>query len=276
MKPPGSGLNILFQQLQRIHHAVLVAAFVAMGGVHARADQTVADVIAGFQRDFNIGTVVRVDIDRVIGPRGFGCGNEGLRCLIGIRAAGVLGADRYLAFGALQAFADAAHVDGDGIRDADGNSGGAAVPDFFINGDVAPGMALERRLLVVNVLREPEQDADAQLVIQEAALDVAVAGDSGARLKADEIADGDAEFANVFGGLDVFIENDFGRVEGSFDFLVIAVDVNGSVDQLESAFVDAGEFCRDAAVLRLGVVRVQAADVLNAETAVRLDRKSVV
>ncbi len=123
----------------------------------------------------------------------------------------------------------------------------------------------------MDVLREPEQDADAQLVIQEAALDVTAGSDPCARLKADEIADGDAEFANVFGGLDVFIEDDFRRLEGAFGILIIAVDMDGGVDQLEGAFVDAGEFRRDAAVLRLGVVRVQPADVLNAETAVRLD-----
>ncbi|MBQ1648909.1 MAG: hypothetical protein II047_10720, partial [Bacteroidales bacterium] len=54
------------QHLQRGLHAVLVAALVAVGGVDARADQTVADVPAGAQGGLHVGAVVGVDVHLVV------------------------------------------------------------------------------------------------------------------------------------------------------------------------------------------------------------------
>ena len=57
-------VQIPLNRFERIEHAVRVAALVAVAGVDAGADETVADVIACAERRFHVGAVVRIDIDR--------------------------------------------------------------------------------------------------------------------------------------------------------------------------------------------------------------------
>ena len=77
------------------------------------------------------------------------------------------------------------------------------MPDFLIHRDVDVHAALRCQILVLQILCERLQDADGQLVIQEAALDVPAFGDAAARVKADEIAYVDAELANILRRADV-------------------------------------------------------------------------
>lgn len=59
-------MQIAFDSLERIQNAVHVAAFVAVAGVDAGADEAVADVIARAERRFHVGAVVRIDIDGIV------------------------------------------------------------------------------------------------------------------------------------------------------------------------------------------------------------------
>ena len=56
--------------------AVDMAAFVAMAGVDTGADETVANVEAGIQGGFHIGTVEGVHIHRIVSAGLFGSGDE--------------------------------------------------------------------------------------------------------------------------------------------------------------------------------------------------------
>ena len=123
----------------------------------------------------------------------------------------------------------------------------------------------------MQVFCKAEQDADGQLVVEEAALDIAALRHAGARLKADKVADGDAEGLHVVRGLDGLVQHDLHGVPAALCGGIIAVDMDGGIDKLQRALVAAGELRHDAAVLGLSVVGVHAADVYDAQAAVALD-----
>ena len=58
--------EIAFQYQKGVENAVDMAPFIAVGRINARADQTVADVIARFQRRFYVASVVRINIHRIV------------------------------------------------------------------------------------------------------------------------------------------------------------------------------------------------------------------
>ena len=97
----------------------------------------------------------------------------------------------------VQPLAHAAHVHGDGLGHARGHAGRAAVADLLIDSDVAPDAARRNDVFILQIFGVAQQNAHGQLVVQEAALDVALLGHAGARIKADEIARGDAQRAHV-------------------------------------------------------------------------------
>ena len=145
------------------------------------------------------------------------------------------------------------------------------MPDFLIHRDVDVHAALRCQILVLQILRKRLQDADGQLVIQEAALDVPAFGDAAARVKADEIAHIDAELANILRRADILVQHDLHRVERARRGAVIAVDVDGRVAELHRAVNGAAELRNHAHVLRFGVVGVHAADIGDAQAAVALN-----
>ena len=189
--------QISLNHLQGIERPIPMAAFIPMRRIHARANQPVANVIPRPQGRFHIRPVVRIHIHRIVRPFALGGGNQLPHDIIAVRPAGVLRADGHLPFGALHALADAAHVHRNRLRHTIRHRRRAAMPNFLIDRDVDVHAALRRQILVLQILRERLQDADRQLVIQEAALDVPAFGDAAARVKADEIAHVDAELANI-------------------------------------------------------------------------------
>ena len=67
-----------------------MAAFVAVAGVDAGADEAVADVIARAERGLYVGAIVRVDVDRVVRALALGRVDELADDFVAVRAAGVL------------------------------------------------------------------------------------------------------------------------------------------------------------------------------------------
>ena len=79
-----------------------MAALVAMAGVNAGSDETVTQVKAGAEGGLHIGAVAGIDVNCVICLHLFGSFNELADYLVGVGAAGVLGADADLPLGAAQ------------------------------------------------------------------------------------------------------------------------------------------------------------------------------
>ena len=95
-----------------------MAALVAVAGVNAGADETVADVHTAAQGGFHIGAIEGVNVYCVVCAGLLGSVDQFTHYFVTVGAAGVFGADGNLLFGALQTVAHAAHVHGDGFRDA--------------------------------------------------------------------------------------------------------------------------------------------------------------
>ena len=185
VKAPRSGRSdeeIALERLERVEHAVHMAALIAVAGVDTGADQAMADVVARAERRFDVGAVMRINVHGVVSALAPGGVDQLADDLVAVRPAGVLGADGDLTLRAAQTVADAAHVHADGFRHACGNGGAAAVADLFIDGHMRVGMARERLFLVAQIFRKAKQNADRELVVQKAALDIAGGGDVGARL----------------------------------------------------------------------------------------------
>ena len=58
--------DISLQQLEGIANSVHMGAFVIMGSIDSRADETVTDIISGAQGSLHIGAIMRVNINGII------------------------------------------------------------------------------------------------------------------------------------------------------------------------------------------------------------------
>ena len=242
-----------------------------MGGIDPRADEAVADVVACPEGGFYVGAVVGVHIHRVVraGPSG-GIDQLGDH-LIAVRAAGILGADGDLPLGAVQPFAHAAHIHGNGLGDASGDAGAAAMAHFLIDRDVGVELPLRLNVVILQVFGKAQQDAHRQLVIQEPALEIAGGGAAGAGIEADDITDGNAQCLGFLGGGHALIQNDLNGIIGPLGIRVIAIDVDGGVCQLTGALVDLATAGIDPDILRFGVVGAHAAQRGQLQAAVAFD-----
>ena len=88
-----------------------MGAFVIMGSIDSRTDETVTDIISGAQGSLHIGAIMRININGIIQLL--------LLCKVGksrdqilvIRTTGIFGTDRNHPFGAAKVAADTAHID---------------------------------------------------------------------------------------------------------------------------------------------------------------------
>ena len=129
-----------------------------------------ADVKACPQGSFHVGAVAGIDIHRIVGAGLLCCIDELAHHLVAVGAAGILGADGNLLFGALKTISHAAHVHGDGFRHTGGDGGGAAVAHLFIDRHMGVNLPFGDDCVVFQVLGKAQEDTDAELVIQETAL----------------------------------------------------------------------------------------------------------
>ena len=82
----GLHVQITAKHLQRVVHAVDVAAFVTVAGVNAGADQTVTDVIAGAQGSFHVAAVVGIHVHCVVRAGFLGGGDQLANDIVAVRA----------------------------------------------------------------------------------------------------------------------------------------------------------------------------------------------
>ena len=201
-----------------------------------------------------------VDVHGEVRPGLLRRGDEGGHHLVVIGAAGVLGADGHLRLLTRQPVAHAAHVHADGLGDAGGHGGGAAVPHLLKDGDVMPHPAVQGGLALGQTFGLRQQDGHGQLVVQKTALDIAGGGDGGAGVEADQIAGHDAQRAGLLGGGDVLVDDHLHGVPRAGGGGVIAVDVDGGVLELEGTGVGLALPGDDADVFRLAVVGLHPAE----------------
>lgn len=86
-------LQEALQHLQGVHNAVDMATLIAVAGIDACTDETVANVVSGGEGGLHIGAVVGVDVNGKIGLLIPGGGDELGDQRIAVGAAGVLAAD---------------------------------------------------------------------------------------------------------------------------------------------------------------------------------------
>ena len=130
---------------------------------------------------------------------------------------------------------------------------------LFIHGDVGVYPAFRHLALFLHILGQTQQNAHAELIVQEAALDVAVPGDAAPGIEADDIPYLDAQLPGLFGGSGLFVQHHFGVVKGTQGGGIVAVYMDGGVAQLEGAFIAAAVPGEHGHVLRFGVIGVHAA-----------------
>ena len=248
-----------------------MAAFVAVAGIDTGADEAVADVKACPQGGFHIAAVEGVHIHGVVGLCLLGCGDELTYHIVAVGAAGILGTDGNLLLGALQTVTHTAHVHGNGFRNPLGQGSGAAVTHFFIDGDVEPGFPGGDDLLIRQILGKAQENAHAELVVQETALQIAGGGFSGAGFETDDVTHLNAQLSGVGGAGSFLVQNHFCGVPVSLSFTVVSVYMDGGIAQLQGAFVDLAVTGIDSYVFCFTVVGLHTAQCGQPQTAIALD-----
>ena len=173
----------------------------------------------------------------------------------------VLGADGNHGLIALQTFAHAAHVHRDHLSYVFRNVCRAAVSHLFIGCEIQVNPAFRLGAGFIEVTCQPQQDSTAKLVVQEPALEKSAFGQHGPRVAGHEITVHDAQLFHIFRRLYQFVQHQFHRVEGPQGLAVLAVDMNGSVDQLNGAAVFPSVPGVDRAVFALHVVGIETAHI---------------
>ncbi len=142
---------------------------------------------------------------------------------------------------------------------------------LLVDGDVGPHGAGRLDAGVLEILGVAQQNGHAQLVVQEAALDIAALCDAGAGLEADDVAHGYAQLFGVFPGPHVLIQHDLHGAPVPLGIIVLAVDVDGGVNELAGALQNSVELGDHPDVLALGIVGVHAAQPGDLQPSVGLD-----
>ncbi|MNJ35619.1 hypothetical protein D3C77_303700 [compost metagenome] len=139
-----------------------------------------------------------------------------------IRAGGVLGANRYIRFLAVQVIAHGTHVDRDHLLDAAWNPGGA-VPDLLIVGYEEYEVMLRLPSFALAGFQQPEQGRNTRLVIEMAGLDVTAWGNDRAGVEGYEITRHYAQLHDVFFIFYKLIDADFHIFLFPFEISGIAI-----------------------------------------------------
>ena len=184
-----------------------------MRRIHARTNEAVAEIIARAEGCLHVAAVTRIDIHGIRRAHLLRRRNQPAHHVVVIRPAAVLRADGNHALVASQSLADTAHIHRDGLCHTCRNARAAAVTDFLKRSDMHIDGALRRDTFFLQISGIAKQNADAQLVVEEAALDVAALRHAGARLEADVIARADAQLLHVVRAFHRLVEHDFNGVK---------------------------------------------------------------
>ena len=236
------------EKLEGVADAVHVGALVVVRGVDAGADEAVSDVEAGRERGLDIRAVVRVDVDGVVELLGFRCGREVAHDVIVVRAARVLGADRNHALGAAEVRTHATHVDADHVAGVLRHDA-ATVADLLVDREQQGDLAAERDLAGGDGAGKSDEDRGGELVIQEAALDVAALRDRGAWVHGDDVTCLNTQSQDLVLRGYVLVEEDLHVLLDLLDLVV--GDVGGGLGVEDDAGVGAAVARVDGAVLAI-------------------------
>ena len=113
-----------------------MAAFIAVRSVYTGADQPVAAIDTGTKSGFCVGAVVGIYVNCKVNLGGTCSLDQSRNDIVMIRTAGILCTDGNLGFFAGKTISDAAHIDCKNFCDVSRDRSGAAVTDFFKNGDM--------------------------------------------------------------------------------------------------------------------------------------------
>ena len=178
-----------------------------------------ANVVAGRERGLDVGTVMRVHIDGVIELQlARDVGQRGYQVVV-VRTARILGANRNHALGAAQVVAHAAHVHADHLARV-GRHKGTAVTDLLVHGKEQRHLARERHLASGDGTRQAQQNRRRQLVVKEAALDVAALRHRRTRIHSDDVAGLNTQLEHIVLAVDVLVEQDFHVLLDGLDRLI--------------------------------------------------------
>ena len=139
--------------------------------------------------------------------------------------------------------------------------------DFLIYGDVEVCAARESDVFFLNKVSEAEKNAHRELVVKESALYVSAFRYLCSGVKRHDITDFYSESLYIVIGVYVFVKHDFGGVPAALCVSVAAVDVYGSIAELESAFVNLAVPCVNSDVFGFRVLRSHAAEICQLQSA---------
>ena len=125
--------------------------------------------------------------------------------------------------------------------------------------------------LIRQVFGKAQQNAHAELVVQEAALEIPGGGPPGPGVKADVISHFNAQLPGLLGGGHVLVQHHLHAAIFPLGLAVAAVDVNRGVAQLEGAFDGFSFTGVNGDILRFAVFRPHSADGGQFQTAVGFD-----
>ena len=126
-------------------------------------------------------------------------------------------------------------------------------------------------VVVGQILGKTKQNAHGQLIVQEAALQVAGGGALGPGIEADDIAHLQAQLTGGCGGIHILVQHDLHGVPAALGVAVGAVDMDGCIGKLAGALDDLAGAGVDADILSLGILGTHTAQGGHHGTAVALD-----
>ena len=167
-----------------------------------------------------------IHIHCVVSFRLSGCGNELAHHIVVVGTAGILGANGNLLFGTLQTVTYTTHIHGNHFRHTGRDRSGAAMANLFVNRDMDVSSSFRCQMIVGKVFGKAQEDAYAELVIQETALEITGSGFSGAGIKTDNVTNLNTQFPGIGGGGDILVQYYFRGVPVALGVAVVTVDVN--------------------------------------------------
>ena len=218
--------------------------------MHARADQSAADIVAALERRAAVAAVKRIDVDgigQLVRLRQF---DQPAGHLIIVRPAGILGADRYVGLSTAQIRTDAAHIHRQQFRDIARNPR-SAVADFLIGGEQEIGFLRQRHIFILERFQQRQKDRGGNLVVQKAGFDEAARGDRRLRVDRDDIPGLDSQSAHILFIADKLVDPYFHRFLRAFLARSFLVDMHRRGRRQNRTGIDFSLACDDAAIFAI-------------------------
>lgn len=183
-----------------------VGTFVAMGGIDAKGDEGGTDIVAGFEGGGAVAAVVAEDIALVFDFVAPAEVEEVVGKVVIERAGGIGHGDGDAGFAGILSRADGTIVDTDHFGDIAMEDGGGTGADLL--GDGEEEVAFDGQFVATfgDGFGGGEHGGNAGFIVEMAGIDEAIGEGFGAGIDADEVADLNAEAAQVSVVIGMFID----------------------------------------------------------------------